>query len=336
VLRTWSVARLAAQTLVVPADETDVGEAASDVAGGAGGVILFGTSAPAGMGAALAQLVATAPGGIRPFVMTDEEGGFVQRMANVTGGLPSARQMGATMTAAQIQSLAKQAGQKLRAVGVTMDLAPVLDLDDGSGPNAHDAIGTRSFSLTEATAAADGTAFAKGLRAAGIVPVVKHFPGLGGSPGNTDLAPAPTRPWSELQANDLLAFRAAVRAGLPAVMVANATVPGLTALPASVSPSVITTVLRNQLGFHGLVLTDSLSAGAISAAGYSVPAAAVQALRSGADLLLLGGGPGSARPDIDDAIGAITAAVGSGQLSRARLTEAVTHILTAKHATLCP
>jgi len=276
---------------VVPVDEGDVGSVAAEAAAGAGGVILFGSHAPADIASSLAGLARAEPGGIAPLAMTDEEGGAVQRMANLVGSIPSARQMGATMTAAQIEQLALQAGRRMRSAGVTMDLAPVLDLDAGAGPNSADAIGTRSFSADQRVASADGLAFATGLRAAGVIPVVKHFPGLGGATGNTDLEPASTLPWSEIQTGGLLPYESAVRDGTPAVMVANASVPSLTGLPGGISSAVITGVLRGRLGFSGLVLTDSLSAGAVSGAGYSVPRAAVAALGAGADMVLYNATP---------------------------------------------
>ena len=332
---TWSVWRLAEQTVVIPADEDDVGSAAAEVAAGAGGVILFGTQAPAGLGSSLARLVRDAPRGITPFVMTDEEGGAVQRMPNLVGVIPSAREMAATMTPAQIEQLALQAGRRMRAAGVSMDLAPVLDLDGGPGPSAAEPDGTRSFSPAAATTSADGLAFAAGLAAAGVVPVVKHFPGLGGASANTDVAPAATLPWRNLQASGLRPFQAALHAGAPAVMVTNASVPGLTNLPASISPVAITQVLRERLGFSGLVLTDSLSAAALSAAGYSVPQASVAALAAGADMVLYNADPSTVANLADQTVQAIVSAVGSGALSRGRLENAVLHILDAKHINLC-
>src|SRR5207237_2508886 len=190
----------------------------------------------------------------------DEESGAVQRMANLVGLVPSARQMGAAMTPAQIEQLAFGLAQRMRAANVTMDLAPVLDVDGGQGPNNLDADGTRSFSANVATASNAGVAFASGLRNGGIVPVVKHFPGLGGATGNTDVTAAATQSWSALQSGGLRPFEAAIAAHVPAVMVANATVPGLTNQPASISPTVINCILRGRLGFQGLGITDSLSA----------------------------------------------------------------------------
>jgi beta-N-acetylhexosaminidase len=192
VLATWSLDRLVQQTIVVPVDENDVGAVRAEVAAGAGGVILFGGSAPADLGTELRSLNASAPGGIAPFVMTDEEGGAVQRRANLVGSITSARQMGATMDPAQIEELARGVALRMRAAGVTMDLAPVLDIDAGQGPNDRDPDGTRSFSPDQSTAAADGLAFARGLADGSVIAVAKHFPGLGGATGNTDVTAAAT------------------------------------------------------------------------------------------------------------------------------------------------
>jgi beta-N-acetylhexosaminidase len=333
VLAGWSVTALAEQTVVIPVDETDVGSITSEVSAGAGGVILFGSSAPDNLGAALSQLTSHAPGGIAPFVMTDEEGGDVQRMANLVGDIPSARQMAQTMTAAQIQQLATAVGRKMKAAGITMDLAPVLDLDDRSGPSDSNPDGTRSFSIQEKVTETDGIAFAKGLVAAGVVPVVKHFPGLGHATGNTDVMTASTLSWSTLQKGGLLPFTAAVNAGLPAVMISNALVPGLSPLPASVSRTVITTVLRQQLGFTGLVMTDTVSSTSVTNAGYTVPGASVAALIAGADMILFTAT--SVPTTTQQIVQAIVEAVSSAKLPRSRLIEAVDHILTAKHINLC-
>jgi len=256
-------------------------------------------------------------------------------MANLVGSIPSAREMAATMTSAEIESLAFGLGQRLLAAGVTVDLAPVLDLDAGDGPSSTDPDGTRSFGVSPTLVTADGLAFLSGLERAGVVPVVKHFPGLGGASGNTDDGPASTPPWSVVQQDGLLPFEAAA-AAVPAVMVTDATVPGLTNVPASISGPVIEGVLRGRLGFGGLVMTDSLSAGAFGALGYSVPQAAVDALIAGADMVLYSADANQVAPLTDQTIAAIVAAVSSGQLSLSRLIDADAHILGVKHVNLCP
>ncbi len=335
VLSHWTVRRLVEQTVIIPVDENHVPSISEEIAAGAGGVILFGAEAPADLKSRLAALSARAPGGIAPVVMTDEEGGTVQRMANLVGSMPSARRMARTMTPAQITTLARTTGSRMAAAGVGMDLAPVLDLDNRPGPNATNADGTRSFSADRAVTTPDGLAFAHGLEQGGVVPVVKHFPGLGGASANTDLAAATTRPWSHLRKNGLLPFAAAVDAGIPAVMVSNAVVPGLTTRPASLSVAAVHRLLRTRLGFRGLVLPDSLSAAAVRAAGFDVPRAAVQALRVGNDMVLFNAAPSQVAGTTRQIVRALVGAVGSGHLSRARVTAAVRHVLDAKGIDVC-
>lgn len=335
ILTTWTVRRLAEQTLVVPVQADAVATVTPEVAAGAGGVILFGTSAPSNLQLVLARLTATAPGSIAPLVMVDEEGGSVQRIANLVGSVPSARQMGATMTAAQIGQVAERLGRQLRLAGITADLSPVLDADAGQGPSLQDPIGSRSFSADPTVARDDGLAFAEGLLAAGVLPVVKHFPGLGGAFGNSDLGRAVTQPWSRLQRTGLIPFQAAVLAHLPAVMVTNASVPGLTDLPASISAAVVTGLLRGRLGFQGLIMTDSLSAVALSSRGYSVARASAAAVEVGADLVLFNATAGTVAQLTNQTVSAIVAAVAQGRLGRSRLVDAVAHVLTAKQVDLC-
>lgn len=333
VLATWTTQRLAAQVVVVPVDETDVSAVAPEVAGGAGGVILFGSAAPSDLGAQLQSVEAGASGGIRPLVMTDEEGGGVQRMANLVGSLPWARDMGSTMTPGEIESAAETVGAAMLAQGVTMDLAPVLDVDGGVGPDASDADGDRSFSDDPSVASADGVAFAEGLETAGVIPVVKHFPGLGGASGNTDDGPASTLPYSTLITGGLIPFVAAVNAGLPAVMVSNASVPGWAGGPASLSMPLIEGLLVDQLHFQGLILTDSLSAGAVGALGIDVPQATVDAIAAGADMIMYTAtDPASVLTAIE---AAMEQAVADGVVSQARLIDAAGHVLTAKGVNLC-
>ena len=329
----WSLPRLAAQLVIVPVNEGDVAVVGPEVAQGVGGLILFGSVAPAGLAVALRELEGAAVGGVAPFVMTDEEGGGVQRMANLVGQMPWARQMAEAMSPAAVEALAKSVGARMRRAGVTMDLGPVADVDGGSGPDATDADGWRSFSADPRVAATYALAFAKGLEAAGVIPVVKHFPGLGGATGNPDLGPAATQPYSALKRSGLTPFRAAVAAGLPVVMVANATVPGLTDQPASLSAVVIEGLLRQQMGFSGLVVTDSLSAGAIQAQHLTVPQAAVRAIAAGADMVMFN----SPDPDrlLHEIEMALVDAVANGSVMRGTLVAAAVQVLSTKGVDLC-
>jgi beta-N-acetylhexosaminidase len=317
-------------TIVDPVDAGNVSSLSTAVASGIGGIILFGTDATPALGNQLRQLLALAPSGRAPFVMVDEEGGAVQRLISVVGNVPSARTMGQTMNPAAINALARSLGKKMRQLGVTMDLAPVLDLDGRPGPSATNSDGTRSFSPDPGIASADGLAFAKGLLASGVLPVLKHFPGLGGATGNTDLERAATKAYVGPKTSGLQPFSAALAAGMPAVMIANATVPGLTAIPASLSPAAIDGLLRKQLGFSGLVISDSLTAVSISASGYSLPVAALAAIRAGTDEVLFNALPNQIASYNSAIVNALVSAVSSKRLSRLRLVQAALHAQSAK------
>jgi beta-N-acetylhexosaminidase len=320
--------------VVAPVEESQPLAAERLVAEGIGGLLLFGSYAPPALPAELARLRKHAQDRLAPLVMTDEEGGEIQRMANLVGNLPWPREMAKTMTTGQVRALAETVGRRMRAAGVTMDLAPVLDLSDSPGPNARYPDGPRSFSIRPTVAAAYGVAFARGLLAGGVIPVVKHFPGLGQASYNTDFGRASDPRLSVLQKRSLLPFKAAIAAHLPVVMVGHVSVPGLTGrLPASLSSAAVTGLLRHQLGFHGLVLTDSLSAAAIADAGFSVERAAPRAIAAGDDMVLFNATNPTATANA--MIASITAAIARGTLRRSRLNEAVTHVLTAKGIKLC-
>ncbi len=334
----WSLARLAAQTVAVPVQAANVGALAPEVRTGYGGILLFGTSAPPSLGATLARLQAETPQKLGLLVMTDEEGGGVLRLDNLVAAFPWARTMAATMTPAQITALARRVGAQLRAAGVTMDLAPVLDVDGRDvEPGAKDPDGYRSFGGSPSTVITAGMAFLTGLEQSKVVPVVKHFPGLGGSTGNTDDGPAATLPWPTLKAGALHTFETAITRGAPAVMVANARVPGLTPLPATVSKAVMVGVLRQWLHFKGLIVTDSLTAGAIAAVPLTVPQAAADAIGAGADLVLLGAQTTTAA-DASIAVSAanaIAGAVTSGAMPRSTLVGAAAQVLAARGIEAC-
>jgi beta-N-acetylhexosaminidase len=168
-----------------------------------------------------------------------------------------------------------------------------------------------------------------------VVPVVKHFPGLGGESQNTDVGPATTLRWSLLEKTGLVPFVDAIDSGVPAVMVSNASIPGLTSRPASLSAVVETSLLRLRLHFKGLIVTDALTAEAIVATGLTLPQAAVAALSAGADLLLYQvSGPRTAATT-NQIVHAIVQAVATGELSRSQLVAAVSYVIAAKKVDLC-
>lgn len=339
------MAKKAAQLIVLPSLDFNIDALSPSIAAGAGGVLfLGGAPAPPDLAARIAQARSLVPPGTAFVTMADEEGGGVQRLGNLVGSLPWPRQMAADYSTAQVTAMATAMARKMRSAGVNMDLAPVLDVDGGVGPSSSNPDGLRSFSALPTVAGLYGDAFIQGLEAGGVIPVAKHFPGLGGSSANTDYGPARTQPLSVLQSGGLVPFRIALAHGLGAIMVSNAIVPGLTSVPASVSPVAIDGQLRTTMGFRGLVLTDSLSSRAIIQAGYTLQSAAVASIEAGADMILFGSTltpadtaaqlPAHVAFVFNSMVDALVRAVQAGSLSQARLNQAVLHVLSATGARL--
>jgi beta-N-acetylhexosaminidase len=280
-----------------------------------GGVIIFGgnITTPAALKATISQLQAAAKAGGNPplLIATDQEGGEVKRFP---AGPPatSAETMGATLGAAAVRRQGRATGAYLRARGVDVDLAPVLDIGDASSSF----LGSRIFSSDPATTAKLGSAFATGLQASGIAATGKHFPGLGTAPGNTDLAVVVVPTSKAALERRLVSFRAATRAGVKLVMVSNAEYPALdpSRLPAALSPAIVTGILRKQVGFGGVVITDTMTAPAIA----RYPDAAVRALRAGDDVLLYSDSESLSK----QAFGVLMHAARSHELDRATLLAA--------------
>jgi len=215
----------------------------------------------------------------------------------------------------------------LRALGIDMDLAPVVDVAPAGDQVADEA--ERSFSNDPATVAADGVAYVAGLESGGVTAVVKHFPGLGHADANTDLAASTDPPLSSLETDDLVPFAAAITAGVPVVMISHVRVPGLSgSRPASLAPETYR-LLRDQLHFTGVAMTDALDARAIALAGYTEPGAAVAAIEAGADLAMIESQYRQA------ALAALRQAVASGALPAASVEAAVLRVLKAKSVPVC-
>ncbi len=257
-------------------------------------------------------------------VATDEEGGRVQRLRDVIGRLPSAAVQAAENSPEELRAMAADHGRAMADLGVDMDFAPVIDVGGGPG------IGDRAYSDDPERVAEYGMAFVDGLSAAGITGVVKHFPGHGRASADSHLRLPTTPPLEEMLVIDLEPFRRAIAAGVPAVMVGHLDVPGLTeGRPASLSPEAIDGLLRGQLGFEGLVITDSLDMGAVTAR-WSTPEAVLAALAAGADIALLGD-----TSELDEVYEAVVAAVESGELPSPRLTSAAARVLAVKGVNPC-
>lgn len=328
----WPLDRALEQLLIVSGTFADLGASAPEARAGVGAFVLFGQP-PAGAGPAirqgLAQLraAAAASGHVIPWMSTDEEGGDIQRLSNVAGPLPSPRQMALRWTPQQLRAAVAAHAATLRALGIDMDLAPVVDVASASDQVADEA--DRSFSDDPSTVAADGVAYVAGLESGGVTAVVKHFPGLGHADANTDVAASTDPPLSSLERDDLLPFAAAITAGAPAVMVSHVRVPGLSGLrPASLAPETYR-LLRDQLHFGGVAMTDALDARAIALAGYTEPGAAVAAIEAGADLAMI------ESRYWQPTLAALREALASGALLRATVQAAVGRVLTAKGVPVC-
>ena len=249
-------------------------------AGETAGVILFGRNGgDAAQWRRLTRAIQDAAGG-RALVMVDQEGGDIRTVANAG---PSAGQA-SQGTPDQVEGSAREAAAQLRAAGVNVNLAPVADVAKRGGvPSVMDG---RAFAGGADEVAAATRASIRGMRAGRVAATAKHFPGLGGSQVNTDDAPATVEGRLD---TDLVPFEAAIAERVPLVMLSHALYPALDAdAIASQSRAVVTGLLREQLAYEGVVVTDSMEAQAVLARS-GVAEAAERSVRAGADLVLLTG-----------------------------------------------
>jgi beta-N-acetylhexosaminidase len=249
----------------------------------------------------------------------------VQRIDALDGDLPSARRM-AKMPLEKVRGLAQKRGKALAARGVTVDFAPVVDVGDQP---ANTVIGDRSFSADPAVAARYAGAFADGLRAAGVLPVLKHFPGHGHASGDSHKGRVTTPPLDQLRANDLRPYAALLGTGPAAVMVGHLDVPGLTdGLPTSLTPAAYA-LLREDYRFDGLVVTDDLGAMKAVTGRFTLPDAVLRALSAGADAALWSSGAQSAA-EIGTLLDSLEKALADGRLDAVANDRAVARVLRAK------
>src|SRR5271165_5656610 len=181
-------------------------------------------------------------------ISVDEEGGRVARLSSLIGPSPSPRVLAHTNTADEVYGIALDRGHKMRGLGITIDFAPVVDVTEAPDDSV---IGDRSFGSDPDQVTAYAGAYAQGLRDAGLLPVLKHFPGHGHGSGDSHTGGVVTPPLSDLQDVDLVPYRTLVTAAPVAVMVGHLQVPGLTAGddPASLSPAAVR-LLRTGTGYH--------------------------------------------------------------------------------------
>lgn len=279
-----------------------------------------GTASPEAMARATAVLqeAARADGRTWPgIVAVDQEGGPVARLRAPLTEWPAAMAYGAAADPALAREAGRAMGAELAGLGFTMDFAP--DADVTIGPQ-DPVIGSRSFSDDPDAVAAHAVEMSGGFLEAGILPVVKHFPGHGSVTVDSHHGlPVQGDSVAELAGRDWKPFSAAVTAELPVVMTGHIVVPALEpGVPASLSKATYTQL--RSLGFKGVAVTDALNMGAISQ-GFSSGEAAVRALGAGADLLLM-------PADVAEAHAAVVAAVATGAVPEERLNEAAARVIT--------
>lgn len=274
------------------------------------------------VGALTSQLheVGDSPRDLPLLVSIDQEGGAVQRLQVGVDPVPSAATVGATGDPSYAREVARANGMSLGQLGVTMVMAPVADVD----PSGVSETGTRGYATDVRAAAPMVVATMKGYLDVGVIPVVKHFPGLGSVSGDSHVSlPVQPKGVEELRASDLVPFAAAVRAGAPAVMTAHVAVEALEpGIPASTSEAVVEGLLRDELGFEGVVVTDSQGMGPVHGRWGSGPSA-VRSLLAGNDVVLNS-------PEPDDARRAVTRAVARGRLPEERLDESAARVLALR------
>ena len=263
---------------------------------------------------------------IPAFMSVDQEGGLVQRLQAISDYPPeyvgSMAEIGATGSTDKAYETGRLLAEECKSVGLDVDYAPVADIF--SNPE-NTVIGDRAFGSDKETVATMSSALARGLREGGVIPVFKHFPGHGDTKADSHQAlPVVEKTLDELAQNELYPFQKAIEAGAEMIMVAHIALPNVTGdyTPASLSPVMVTDVLREQLGYKGLVVTDGLDMGALTQ-NYSNAEIAVKAVVAGADLLLT---PVS----LLEAKNAILTAIKDGTLSEARIDESVLKILELK------
>ncbi|NUR86384.1 MAG: glycoside hydrolase family 3 protein [Nonomuraea sp.] len=310
--------RLAAGTLLVAFQGTTAPDwVLRELEQGLGGVTLFGfnVDSPAQVSALTGTLRAAGD----PVISLDEEGGDVTRLAYHVGSpYPGNAALGAVDDVELTRRVYRAIGSELAGCGINLDMAPDADVNSEAD---NPVIGTRSFGDDAALVSRHTVAAVRGLQSVNVAACVKHFPGHGATRVDSHLSvPVVDVTMDVLRERELAPFRAAIGAGTKSIMTAHVAVPALTGdTPATLSRAALTELLRGELGYDGVVITDALDMHAITKS-VGLAGGAVLSLAAGSDLLCLG--PLPTHEDVLGIIDEICAAVGDGRLPLARLEEA--------------
>lgn len=259
-------------------------------------------------------------------IAIDQEGGMVARIDQDVTVMPGQMTLGATGNAQYAYDAGRISGMELAQLGITINFAPVLDVNNNP---LNPVIGIRSFGEHPEKVAELGIAMLSGYQEMGVAACAKHFPGHGDTTADShEELPAVLHDLERLHRVELVPFKAAIAAGVELIMTAHVQFPALEpdGKPATISRAVLTELLRNELGFEGVIVTDCLEMNAISM-GIGIGAGAVEAFQAGADLILV-----SHRLDRQlEAYHALEQAVWQGEISEERLNESVARILKMKN-----
>ncbi|WP_322919837.1 glycoside hydrolase family 3 protein [Nocardioides renjunii] len=318
-----SVDRLALQVLLPGFEGTTLPDDYRELLEqGLGGVCYFGSNTADGPDSIAALSAAVTAANPRAVIAVDEEGGDVSRLHTRTPSpVLGAAALGAADDLDLTEAVGRWVGAELAAVGITLDLAPDADVNcDPDNP----VIGTRSFGADARQVAAHTAAWTRGLQSTGVAACAKHFPGHGDTATDSHLAlPRIDVDATTLAERELVPFAAAVDSGIAAVMTSHIVVPAIDPdRPATLSPAVLA-LLRERLGFDGVIVSDALDmAGASAELG--VPEASVRALAAGCDLLCIG--PDKPASLVEEVRDAVVRAVAEGRLPLARLQDAASRV----------
>ncbi|MGN9836901.1 beta-N-acetylhexosaminidase [Nonomuraea sp. H19] len=290
-----------------------------------GGVILFPHNVKSiGQVVGLTNGLQRASKEVPLLIGTDQENGLVSRMSALMTDFPGAAEIGATKDPARARAVAKATGVELRALGVNLDFAPVADVNVNP---RNPIIGRRAYGNDPKRVATMVSAAVKGFSDAKVAATAKHFPGHGDTTVDSHTGlPVIKHTKAEWERIDAPPFKAAIDAGVDAVMSAHIVFPKLdpSGNPATLSKPILTGLLREKLGFNGVISTDALNMAGVRQK-YNDGEIAVRAVLAGADLLLMPN-------DLPKAYQAVLTAVKSGRISKERLDQSVTRLLTLKQA----
>jgi beta-N-acetylhexosaminidase len=327
---TWPVRDKLAQLLVVGVTGAD--DARAVVANHHVGGIMIGSWTDLSMLTDGSLPGIASSGGPLPLaVSVDEEGGRVSRLKTLIGPQPSARVLAATHTPDEVYAIALDRGHEMRGLGITIDFAPVADVT--TEPD-DEVIGDRSFGSDPAKVTEYAGAYARGLRDAGILPVLKHFPGHGHGSGDSHTGAVTTPPLTDLMNDDLVPYRTLTTAAPVAVMVGHLEVPGLTGTdPASLSPAAYALLRSGGYGgppFNGLVFTDDISSMAAVNQRYGVSEASLKAFQAGADVALW-----TTTDEVPAVLDRLEQAVAAGELNMSAVDASLQRVAAMKGPPHC-